>query len=278
MRVGSSLTIRRVFCVGSVLLSVAVPSLRGQEAPLPPLFPKVHQLPTDRVTRDDSAVALLQASIAALGGAQAISAISDSSATGTFKGTVSSGSFSWVDSGWEFRYRYKSANGTDWANSLFSAHGKGQMSAGDKTVSLAHYARNTHLPFPILGHRLVQILQHPIASIGPVTPATIQGQSVSSVEIHIGTDLGAATSTRQIWYFDSATSRPVAIDFFEPDIMRIGRGATMRVVLGNYQQTSGISVPYSVDLSISSGATILHYQVDDVKFNQSPASTLFDQK
>jgi hypothetical protein len=230
------------------------------------------------ISRQDGAIAQLNSSIAAMGGEAVISSIHDSLVSGTATDVAGESTFSWCDSGWEFRYEYQSITDSGWKSALLSGHGHARIEAGQKTQYLPPYARADHIPFPILGARLLPLVHERTASVTVSPVSAVLGKAATAIDVHFGTRPDVVAATKQTWYFDPATAMPVAVDYFAPDLAHPGGGLTLRAVFTDYEVVGRLTIPRSIRIATLDNQLPSSYRIETVLFNQSPSATSFDQK
>jgi len=173
---------------------------------------------------DSQAVTVVQAAIAALGGATAIGQVKKLGVQGALQGMVSSDA---------------------WSETIFPNGSSPARAKWIYTSATSAYVPSLFMP-SLLGPILLNESQDPYYAMRYGGP-TILGLRRSQKLFFTGEDL---LPTAQVWYFDTKTSLPVRIIFNLPAEIGQARSPFGTFVLSDYQPVSGILYPFHIVASI----------------------------
>lgn len=259
------------------LFTFATPSpLSAQQSP--PASPPQSPTPQPPV-RDAQAVALVQRSLAALGGGVA-STLQDSQIQGTLapiaSSNISGGTFTWTDdfSGptFEFRYQLQTA---DAVRVEVSGHGSPAVEQGTTVTSLRSHITFTALPYHLPAVLLSRMLANTSYSIQIGTAVTVEGGPTQQVIIKSDAGPLEKALSEQRWDFDASTGLPVRIEYHLPNPYYSDQWVQGAVELSKYQIVNGVAVPFQLTF-FEDGKPAGVATVSSAVFNVEAPSTTFD--
>jgi hypothetical protein len=235
--------------------------------------------PPDLLTapvRDPQALAIIQTSITAMGGA-AIQQVHDATIDGQIAATPNSqsmnGPVEWKMAGAEFRMDVPSANGTA---SVMTGHGK-PIAINGTSKPLRSYVTEALFVPPAIAVVLAQELLNPKMSLRYKDVESLGGESVAVITTALEMDYPDNVVTPQNWYFSSTTGLPVRVEFRSPDTQYPVNFIASAVDLSNYQTVSGVMFPFKVVSSVS-GETQVIFTIQNVLVNSGIAPSQFDSQ
>jgi hypothetical protein len=258
--------IRQRITSGFLLLLVTATYLHGQS-----------QLSTAAAApvRDKKAITFLQGVVAALGGAQAISAIQDSIAQGTVQAT---GGFpagpvkytnAWPESRYETPY-------TDGSTRIYaSGHGHPAVSVNGTVTKLHFHVTMTDFSGHLTGSALSRAIANTNFQITDYQTGTDNGRSYVRISITDETDDFTSAATKQDWYFDGTTNLPYRVDRQLTDNSDAFRTTATQVLLSDYRPVSSVLLPFHIITKVQ-GSVLSDVQLSAVQFNTGVLSSVFD--
>jgi len=229
--------------------------------------------PTATGTKDPQAIAIVQSAINALGGANSISGIQDSTVQGLEQNAEDStaaagGAFTWELAGSQFRYEVDGDNG----HVLVSNNGNPQDTYnGSSHGVLAHVARAS-MPFHLPGTVLLSELSGSQFAISFIGAASVNGTPAIQIHICDSSDAIGKLVSPQDWYFDSITSLPVRVEYRIP-FRYPEEWSPASINFSDYRSVSGIGVPFRLQFTQASNRLVA--SVSSVKFNTGLSSAEF---
>jgi outer membrane lipoprotein-sorting protein len=227
-------------------------------------------------TRDPRAIQVIQQSLAVMGGASAISQISNCVAQGTIQAPpgswMTSGSLTWETSGTEFRYSNPSPQGTE---IFVSGHGQPASTTGGVTVRVfAHVSEAVfppHLPALVLFEEL-QDSRYSVVNLGT---GTVEGKPALHVQTSLAGNPIDAQVTQQDWYLDPNTGLPLRVEYRLPSHNDALQFLSAAFEFANYQAVSGVLVPFQITIYFN-GQEAGVVTVGSVSFNTGLSPSEFD--
>jgi hypothetical protein len=197
-----------------LLVALSSPNLAAQVAKNPSAPP----LPPS----DPQAVAVIQAAITALGGAQTIGQAKNWNVQGTLQGAVNSGASS---------------------DTISTSSATVTNIAGTTSTPLRSIASTSLLMPTLVGAILLRQSQDPYYVTRYGGTATLGSQPVTQV---IFARARTAFGVAQVWSFDSKTGLPTQVEFNLPAQIGQIRSPRGTVTLSNYQPVSGVLYPFEI--------------------------------
>lgn len=265
--------------IGLLILSIVVPaSLLSQQSGSTASSGNVSfPWPLEPIVRDPDAIAVVQASIDAMGGSAAIGSVSTCVVNGTLDagpGAVNpSGTMLWETAGLETKSVFTGPNGT-----LIESSGDGhpfRVIQGVSQPMKPHLLRATFYPSfaPIT---LLRELQDPNYSVRIEGTTTVGSDDVTIVRLASEASPMDSWVTPQNWYFSSTTKLPVEVDRRLPDPKYPAKFGLEVDTMSNYQSSSGILFPTNFAFSIG-GNMVKSVSVTSIKLNSVIPPSEFDQ-
>jgi hypothetical protein len=231
---------------------------------------------TPPVSRDVTAVNLLQQSITAMGGAPSIAAITGCTTIATIQAvdatgaTVSQKQAMWIFSGGEIKDQVTDSSTT---HVLVSGHGNGKSS--DLKQPIRRHVILAELPFHLPAYVLLNEFNNASFSIAYVGPVSVNGQSM--LKVHLSNDSTPVSSviSYQDWFFDPNTYLPLRVEFRLPPNEN---AADYEVGAYNFSQfgpVSGLYTPMQIDFFVD-GQLASHIAIVSHAFNPQVAASDFD--
>ena len=236
-------------------------------------------MPSPAPQRDPQAVAIVQQSVAAMGGGAA-GMISNIQAKGTLAPApgsyVPEGNFTWLDdfSGatFEFRHEFDTASAV---RVQVSGHGSPAVQQGATVKALQAHATYTALPYHLPVVLLSRELANQNYSIQMGGSVTVEGRPAVQVIIKTETGVIETALSEQRWDFDASSALPVRIEYRLASTVYPTYSIPGAVELSNYQVVSGIAVPFKITAFEDGTATSIA-TISSVTFNVSAPASVFD--
>lgn len=231
---------------------------------------------TPSAVRDAEAIATVNKAISALGGAGAISRISDLTLTGTMDGpensTLKNGTFLWKISGGEVRTE---ANGSQGASVVVSGHGRPAYTRDGQAYRLPAYMSRSRVSFQCPGALLLEHLQNDLATIEMIhDPDSAHTPGVRLRTSLISDPKGLGRPPLQ-WTFDPATGLPVHLEYWIVVSAMPYQRAKVAIDMASYRNYSGVLLP-SVFATYTNGGLEGTFHVASAVANQRLANEEFD--
>jgi hypothetical protein len=226
------------------------------------------------ITQDPQAVAVMQASIAALGGSEAISQISDCTVQGSSTANpadpTETATFVWQIEGSEFRYDTQTSTSE---STFLSGHGNPGYMLKGKFVPVADYMTDDALPYHLPGLVLLNDVGNPNYSIVLVGVDTWNGTAAVHIQIVNGTDPVNPQLTQQDWYLDPSSLLPIAVAYVIPNQTDPTQFSAGSITFANYKQVGGLLVPFAFTVTVDQSESVT---VTSATFNSGIPATTFD--
>jgi hypothetical protein len=205
--------------------------------------------------KDDSALQIVNAAIAKMGGNAAVSAITDASGSGSCSYPASGGDgsapstepFTWTISGTEFLYESGTGQGQ---TKLASGHGKPSRLDAGQTVSWSYSSAHAIRPYQIPALVLRTELNDVNFGLKNLGQQTFMGSQVNVVQIAMFNRERTLNDTLQLWYFSSATGLPVKVEFLQPSERAPEVFSKVSEIFSGFESQSGILIPMSIGMLI----------------------------
>jgi hypothetical protein len=237
------------------------------------LSTSAHAAASKRPERDSAAIAVLQSSIAALGGSGAALAIQDCVVSGS---TLSSSglvtNFKWTIAGSEFRIETTTAKGG--TNVFVSGHGSPSWTLNGKSTAINRHVARANLPLylPLLVlFREAASVKFTIKNVGVVV---VDGRNALQVHASDDSDRIGALVTFQDWDFDPISFLPLRVGFREPSSENAADYIQATFDFSEFKLFNGVLLPTAiVHLDDVSNET---FRIQSVTFNSGVTPDLFD--
>ena len=228
------------------------------------------------VQRDPQALAILQNSIAAMGGLAAAAQVTDTVVMGNVQPAASSsvkpGTFTWKTAGPDFRYEKQSAT----ASQVFvSGHGQPASIRGGAVTSFKPHITLANPPLHLPALFLTTVLGNKQYSVNFVGKADVNGAPAVKVRISLDTDPLSSLVTPQDWYFDAASAIPLRVEHRLPDNRRPENFVLAADEFADFRVVAGLLVPFKIT-SYEEGKLVAVETVTAVSFNNGLTSSEFD--
>jgi hypothetical protein len=251
---------RRIPCILVAVCLFAGGAL-GQQAPPagsnPPMSP-----PTSTATmpplpwtppptvRDPQAIAVVQTSINAMGGAAAIAQVqnlvvnmqADESSAGGAAGPLVL-----TVSGTEFRSDFQGPNGVV---TLSTGNGTPYRTNQGATKKVSQWVTRAQFSPVLIASILTNEFQNPNYSFQFKGNSTLGSNSVVVIATVSQASKVDSQVTPQTWYFDSSTGLPVRVEYRLPDNGRSKFFLTGAADISGYQSVAGVLYPFQASLSV----------------------------
>jgi len=223
--------------------------------------------------RHPAAVLAVQSAISALGGSSATGQISDSTIQGSMTDSSdpnSQISFVWQNAGSEFRYDLQ----TSPSDTVFlSGYGNPGLLQNGVFSPVNAYMVDDALPYHIPGLVLLNEFNNAAYSILMVGSEPWNNIPAIHIQLLCGSDSVNPELTRQDWYLDATSYAPLAVVYRVPDQMSSSKYSSGSISFGNFQQVSGVLVPFQLVVSEELVETVT---VSSVQFNSGISPSTFD--
>jgi hypothetical protein len=270
-----------LFCLALLAVSVYAqqpfspsPSQSASQMSMTPNGPATTWVP--HPIRDPQALGIVQASIAALGGAAAIEQLQtfvvQANIVPSPGSSAMAGTAVWTVAGGEFRSDYTSGQDT---TTVGSGHGRPFGSLNGTVQGLPNYIVRSSFAPTLAASILLKEFQDPNYSIQFVGASTLGAESVVVVRTSSQNNPMDSLVTPQTWYFDSASNLPVRIEHRLPDVKISTRFLITALDLGTYKNISRVLFPSQVARSIG-GKPTETATVISIQTNTNVAASVFD--
>lgn len=227
--------------------------------------------------RDANAIAIVQKSLAVLGGVNAIAAVQSIESSGTIlkMGSSDPMTFRWETqvSGSHFEFRRETTQ--DGKTRVFaSGHGKpGFGILGNPAKRMALHMSIASVPFDLPGVVLYAEFQDPAYAISSINSPEIGG--VIHIRIANTSDLVLKAITQQDWYFDPQTALPIRVEYNLPDINNALDTMPAACLYSKFATEQGVQYPTNIE-AFEQGQQISRTTVSSVQLNTPISSSDFD--
>ena len=257
----------RIVALFSTLLLALFVCVRAEAQATPSSPPPV---------RDPNALAVIRQAVVALGGS-AIGQVQDCVTTGTtqaFAGSgLTSGSFTWKNSGREFRYENPGPSGL---RIFASGHGKPALEDGGAVMPLSPQAGVGSFPPHLLALVLVRALASPRVSVQMLGAGVVGGRPAIRVQVSLGVSTAkGGSSNGQQWFFDASSGLPLRVEYAVAADGAPGVTAVAAAEFSNYRPLSGVMIPFQI-VTYADGQQMSVVTLSSVAFNTGIAASEFD--
>lgn len=225
--------------------------------------------------RDADALAAIQRAVLAMGGA-AIQQVQDSVFQGTLGAvegsSMTSGDFTWKNSGTEFRYENPGRSGR---GTLVSGRGRPGIVGPSGTTRLNAHMAEANLPAhlaPLVLLKTLADVRHRLIFVGN---EALNGAAVIHVRSSLEADEVSAATTVRDWFFDAATGLPVRVEYRLPANSNALEHMPAAVELSDFRFVSGIAVPFQITV-YHNGQRLGVARISSVVFNTGISPSDFD--
>lgn len=227
-----------------------------------------------QAARDPQAVALVQQSLAAMGGTAAVAQVQNSVVSGTSVdqaiGSTMPQSFTWTYAGKEFRNEDDTTNGS---HILVSNGGNPQDFHDGAWAGSLPILTRTNLPYHIPAIVLVYEINNPGYAFAFLGTTPLNGINTIHVQIRDDSDLTGHLFTPQDWYFDPATNLPLRVEYLLPVSQNPSECLPATLDFSAFKSVSGILVPFQLTFAEGSVASVA--TVSSAAFNSTVNSAGF---
>ena len=250
------------------LLSLLVPTaFIAQSAP---------SAPGATLPRDPNGVAVVQQVVTALGGSAAVGQIQGCVATGNLQALpgsgLTSGSFTWKNSGHEFRYENPGPSGT---RIMVSGHGTPGLLDGGRLQKFSRQAAVSNLPPHLMALFLLRAVANPSVGAQVLGTAVVSGRQAILMQIAVGTWSPNSGPIGQRWYFDAATGLPLRVEYRIFADRDPRSSVQVAQEFADYRSISGVMVPFQIT-TYHDGHQDSITTLTSVAFNTAISPTDFD--
>jgi hypothetical protein len=244
-----------------------IPSSHGAQQSAP--------APAPSVERDPQALALVQNSIAAMGGAAAVSQVQNCIVTGSSieasTNDVATVTFTWTYEGLQFRLENDEGSAT---HILVSSGGSPQEFRGGAWFSAMPMLARTNLAYHVPALVLLDELSSPTYSIIYVGSTTLNGIAAVHIQTRDDSDALGHVFTVQDWYFDPTNGLPITVQYEIPTATQgNNRSPLGSMNFSEFKSVGGLLVPFR--LQIVEGPASVVATVTNVAFNSNVSSSEF---
>lgn len=227
--------------------------------------------------REVNAIAVVQKSLVALGGVNAIASVQSIESSGTILKTGSSVpiSFQWeeVVSGNHFEFRRETtANGK--TRVFASGHGNpGFGVAGSQAMPVGAQMSLAAVPFDLPAIVLYAEFEDPTYSFISVNSSDTNG--LIHIQIVNNSDSVIKAITEQDWYFDPKTTLPTRVDYHLPSAKNALDFVPASCIYQGYTAEQGVQYPTSIEAH-EHGRAVSQVTIASIQPNASIPSANFD--
>lgn len=198
--------------------------------------------------RDAAALAAMESSIVAMGGANEWAAIQDWTVTGqvSTSGSGQQANFSWIGSGVEFHIETDSNS----SSSIFlSGHGSPARIINGTVFNLNYFMDRANPPLYLPGVCLTQELNNQKLTIQYMGTTTVNGIPAVQVQVTDNSDSQGSLVTPHSWYFSAATYLPLQVTLRLPPNENPSNYTNGSFTFGQFATANGLLVPSQVTLA-----------------------------
>jgi len=198
--------------------------------------------------RDAAALAAMESSIVAMGGANEWAAIQDWTITGqvSTSGSGQQANFSWIGSGVEFHIETDSNS----SSSIFlSGHGSPARIINGTVFNLNYFMDRANPPLYLPGVCLTQELSNQKLTIQYLGTTTVNGIPAVQVQVTDNSDAQGSLVTPHSWYFNAATYLPLQVTLRLPPNENPSNYTNGSFTFGQFATANGLLVPSQVTLA-----------------------------
>lgn len=228
------------------------------------------------VQRDPQALAVLQNSIAAMGGAAAVIQVTDTLVAGSVAPTsgnsAKGGTFTWKTAAAEYRYDFQLTSATQ---TFVSGHGHPASIHNGTVTALSSQLDFINPPFHLPALVLTGILANQQYSVTSSGKTTLNGAPAIKVRISLNTDMLSAVVSPQDWYFDATSGIPLRVEHRLPDTRRPENYVVAAEEFADFRSVSGLLLPFKIT-SYEEGAVVAVETVTAASFNKGLSPVDFD--
>jgi hypothetical protein len=224
--------------------------------------------------RDAAALAAMQSSVAAMGGANGWGAIQDWTIIGqvSTSGSGQQANFSWIGAGLEFHIETDS-NGS--SSVFLSGQGSPARIFNGTVFNLNYFMDRANPPLYLPGVCLTQELNNQQLTIQYMGTTTVNGIPALQVQVTDNSDAQGSLVTPHSWYFNAATFLPLQVAIRIPPNEDPSSYSTGSITFGSFETVNSLSIPGQVILANGNLATKT-FTVSAVTFNSGIPQTEFD--
>jgi hypothetical protein len=224
--------------------------------------------------RDAAALAAMQSSVAALGGASGWGAIQDWTITGqvSISGSGQPANFGWIGAGVEFHIETDS-NGT--SSMFLSGHGSPARVINGTVSNLNYFMDRANPPLYLPGVCLTQELNNQQLTILYMGTTTVNGIPAIQVQVTDNSDALGTLVTPHSWYFNAATFLPLQATPILPSNENPSDYTNGSLTFGGFETVSGLQVPAQITLTKGSSPA-KSFSISAVAFNSGVPQSEFD--
>jgi hypothetical protein len=222
------------------------------------------------IIRDKKAINILNSTLKAMGGSEAIGGIRSLAIEANDR-DVPSNIFLWQLSGSNYRVYIQGASGHYEIN---SGSGHSYRDSNGTVSSRADYISAATLIPAALAVELYGILTNPSYSVTYGSTTSIDGVSVSSITTALQTTRTLVNATSQTWYISTANNLPVKLDYRLFDETKWLRSVNASYMFSDFMPSQGVYFPHTITNSINSNmlATLV---LTNVTINPNLSQSLF---
>lgn len=235
---------------------------------------RAQQTPSPAPVRDSQAIAVVQQSLATMGGAATLGQVQNSVVTGTSANQAAqqaaTQSFTWTYAGNQFRLESSATSGS---HVLVSSGGSPQDFHDGGWFIVSPVVTRTTLPYHIPALALFGEIQNSGYSFVFVGSTTLNGKIVIHIQTRDDSDQIGHLFTPQDWYFDPVTGLPLRVEFQMPRSQDPNDSWHASMDFSNFQNVNGVLIPFQ--LAVIEGPVSLVSTVTSATFNTNVTSTGF---
>ena len=246
-----------------------------------PVFPQQPAQQTSIVLRDPQAIKILQQTIAALGGATALSSVTAASTHASIvpvpDSQLPSGTVVWEDDftgpSYEFRDTFQSDGFT---RTLVSGHGSpGQIDKDGDPHKLQSHVAYAAVPYQLPAIVLNRDLSDSNRTVTFIGTTALAGKSVLHIRTSIDVGIVEKLLSPHDWYIDASTFLPIRVEYDVPNTINLSDIYLSAVDYSDYRPINGILFPFTQNVS-ERGNPVCVVQVSAIDLNPPTSSTDFD--
>lgn len=225
--------------------------------------------------RDASAIATVQAAMAAMGGpswANVTDSVTTGKMTPTKDSPVQPAAFVYKTLGAEVRYE---TTGDSWAHVFASGHGKPAGSQRGNVRALPYHVILGQAPLFLPALVLTMRLADSNYSFIDKGLTQIQGRKAFVVQSSYAVNQPISEITLQTWYFDSSTGLPLRVESRFPDTTNMSSWTEAATDFGTFSQVGDLVVPLIMNNS-EAGVAVAVVSVTTVQLNVGLDPSQFD--
>jgi hypothetical protein len=253
-----------VLCTFFFCFAVSTPTIQGQN---------VSSMSARPVVRDEAAIALIKASMVAMGGVT-INAVSSLVVNGNETVLDESSSFVWKEAGDSFRHTHVAATSGVTDEEVMTSGHFYRIHTGTTKPTAPLLVRG-HFSFAMPSLKLQQLLNDSSATLTYEGNKQVGTQTLIAIKSVEGSKSIDKLLTTKTWYFDPNTKILSALDYYVPENRALSGGLVLRAMFSDYRPVSETLMPLRIDIDTQDKQLPMTYIINSATINANLAPSVF---